>query len=118
MLRGTEVYIYNGLSIYYNFPARIRAAKSTVYPTIKEVKAAVGLQAQTRETAAPGVCVSDYIVQVNLGEPFRQATVTVARRYSTCPPQYSVFAHSIPMNAVERKFSLLLFTDCKLSAAQ
>jgi len=80
---------------------------------LKEVKAAVGLQAQTRETVAPGVSFDDYIAQVNLGEPFRQAPVTVAKR--TCPPLYAVFAHAVPMNTVERKFCLLLVTDCKLS---
>ena len=37
---------------------------------LKEVKAAVGLQSQTIETAAPGVGLGDYKAQVNLWEPF------------------------------------------------
>jgi hypothetical protein len=56
---------------------------------LKEVKAAVGLQAETRERSAPGFCFGGYIGQVNLGEPFRQATVTVARRYLRPCMQYS-----------------------------
>jgi hypothetical protein len=80
---------------------------------LKEVKAAVGLQAHARETAAPGVCFGDYIAQVNLGEQFIQAPVTVPRTY--LPSLYAVIAQDVSMNTVERKFCLLLVTDCKLS---